>query len=249
MMAIATIRLKLTMMEARLKCGEADILPQLRDRGVEHDAMRARRELQHLHRQHRHQQHRAEQQRGDRRIAEHRQTRHAAAATPARAPSPSRTRPSCQLLAGHAAHNRRRRPSARAPAAGARRRAPAPRRRCRPPRCCRSRRNASIGKGAACSDAPDGAQLTVAEIGGEKSRRMAAANSTPRPTPDERSDDPERGTFAERARVATRRESRRARAADASDRRLRSTDRDCVENTRKAPVHNATSASMLRLTR
>ena len=73
MMAIATIRLKLTMIEARLSVGQADVFAQLRHGGVQHDAMGARRKLQSLHSQCRHQQHRAQQQRGDRGITEHRQ--------------------------------------------------------------------------------------------------------------------------------------------------------------------------------
>jgi len=36
---------------------------------------------------------------------------------------------------------------------------------------------------------------------------------------------------------------------NASDRRLRSTESDCVENTRKAPVNSATRASIFKLTR
>jgi hypothetical protein len=43
MMAIATIKLKLTMMEARLKVDSPDVIAQLRDRGVGHDAVGAAR--------------------------------------------------------------------------------------------------------------------------------------------------------------------------------------------------------------
>ena len=75
MMAIATIRLKLTMMDARLKVERPDILAQLRHRGVHHDALRARRQIKYLDGDRRHQQYRAEQQRGDRGIAEQRQAR------------------------------------------------------------------------------------------------------------------------------------------------------------------------------
>ncbi len=45
MIAIATIRLKLTMMDARLNVERPDILSELRERRVRHDAIDARCDL------------------------------------------------------------------------------------------------------------------------------------------------------------------------------------------------------------
>ena len=73
-MAIATIKTETDDDRSQAQCGEADIFPQLCDRGVQHDAMGARRQPQAFQGDSGDEQHRAQQQRRDRGVAKNRQT-------------------------------------------------------------------------------------------------------------------------------------------------------------------------------
>ena len=200
-----------------------------------------------LHGQRRHQQHRAEQQRGDRRIAEDRQAADGGSRA-STAPEPSSDKAELPLARRRLRVIARRRPSAPGPAVGAPRRAPAPTAPMPATAIADRQENANIGRGAARSDRARGTQLTVAEIAGQESQHGGGEHHAEQHA-EERACDAERGTLAEEralqlaARHAQRAQQRRATGAGAAR------TSDCVENTKKAPVNSATSASMLRLTR
>ena len=108
-------------------------------------------------------------------------------------------------------------------------------------------KNASNGNTAELSDAPTlrNCPLPKSPV---STRSITAARITPKITPSSDPTAPSAAPSPIRAPSNSPRVTPSARSK-ASDRRLRSTDSDWVENTRNAPVHSATSASMLRFTR
>ena len=109
-------------------------------------------------------------------------------------------------------------------------------------------KNASTANGDARSDAPATCNWPLPKSPLRK-RSTTAAISAPNPKPSAEPIIPKCDAFAQqRPFQLPAGDAERARSS-ASERRRRNTDNDCVENTRKAPVNKATSASMLRFTR
>ena len=246
MMAMATIKLKLTMIEARLKV-DRPMLSRSCARAVSGThPVGARRDAQNPHRERRHEHHRAEQERGDRGVAEQRAARRRAEAARGAPPSGERRAPPIQpavpaMAAGASSPPLRARAGAGGPRRAPGTRRPRRRRPCRSrrrrtgsrarPRARRPRRAAARCRDRRSATATGPRRTTSAEH--EPSREPASPSSAPSPS----------SASSSSPRVAP---SARNRPRDSAP---RSTDKDCVENTRNAPVHRETSASMLRLTR